>query len=46
MRAVTFNVTIPGYLVGKSLGQVTEAALFGGLSGLRLSEMELSLIHI
>jgi threonine dehydrogenase-like Zn-dependent dehydrogenase len=40
MRAVTFNVTIPGYLVGKSLGQVTEAALFGGLSGLRLSEME------
>lgn len=40
MRAVTFNVTVPRYLVGKSLGQVTEAALFGGLSGLRFSEVE------
>ncbi len=29
MRAVTFDVTIPSYLVGKSLGKVTEAALFG-----------------
>ncbi|SVB89632.1 uncharacterized protein METZ01_LOCUS242486, partial [marine metagenome] len=40
MRAVTFDITIPGYLVGKSLGQMTEAALFGGLSGLRFSEVE------
>ena len=40
MRAVTFNVTIPRYVVGKSLGRVTEAALFGGLSGLRFSEVE------
>jgi len=35
MRAVTFNVTVPGFLLGKSLGRVTESALFGGLSGLR-----------
>ena len=40
MRAVTFNVTVPRYVVGKSLGRVTEAALFGGLSGLRFSEVE------
>lgn len=40
MRAVTFNVTVPRYVVGKSLGRVTEAALFGGLSGLHFSEVE------
>jgi hypothetical protein len=28
MRAVTFNVTIPSYLVGKSLGKLTEAAVW------------------
>ena len=39
MKAVTFNVTIPSYLVGKSLGRLTEAALFGGLSGVRLQDL-------
>lgn len=39
MRAVTFDVTIPRYLVGKSLGKVTEAALFGGLSGVRYGDV-------
>lgn len=39
MRAVSFNVTIPGYLLGKGLGGVTESVLFGRLSGLRLQEM-------
>lgn len=39
MRAVTFNVTIPSYLVGKSLGKVTEAALWGGLSGVRFGHV-------
>lgn len=39
MKAVTFNVTIPSYLVGKSLGRVTEAALFGGLSGVKLQDL-------
>ncbi len=34
MRAVTFNVTVPGYLVAKSLGRGLRAAVFGGLSGL------------
>jgi L-iditol 2-dehydrogenase len=39
VRAVSFNVTVPGYLLGKGLGRVTEAALFGGLSGLRYGDV-------
>ncbi|MEM7414149.1 MAG: alcohol dehydrogenase catalytic domain-containing protein [Gemmatimonadota bacterium] len=39
MKAVTFNVTIPTYLVGKSLGRLTDAALFGGLSGVTLGDV-------
>lgn len=40
MRAVSFNVTVPGYLLGKGLGGVTESVLFGGLSGLRLRDVD------
>jgi threonine dehydrogenase-like Zn-dependent dehydrogenase len=39
MRAVSFNVTIPSYVVGKSLGRFTEAAVYGGLSGVRFGEL-------
>jgi L-iditol 2-dehydrogenase len=39
MRAVTFNVTVPGFLLGKGLGGLTESAVFGGLSGLRYGEV-------
>ena len=39
MKAVTFNVTIPSYVVGKTLGKLTEAAVFGGLSGVRFGEL-------
>ena len=39
MRAVTFNVTVPGFLIGKSLGRLTESALFGGLSGVRYRDV-------
>ncbi|MEX2049147.1 MAG: zinc-binding dehydrogenase [Gemmatimonadota bacterium] len=39
MRAVTFNVTVPGFLLGKSVGRVSEAALFGRLSGVRLRDV-------
>ena len=39
MRAVSFNVTIPSYLVGKALGGFTESAIFGGLSGLKFGEI-------
>lgn len=40
MRAVTFNVTIPGYLLGKSLGGVARSAVFGRPSGVRLREID------
>jgi L-iditol 2-dehydrogenase len=39
MRAVSFNVTIPSFLVGKSLGKVTEAAIFGGFSGVTFGDV-------
>jgi len=40
MRAVTFDVSIPGYLLGKGFGGVTESALFGALSGVRYRDLE------
>jgi L-iditol 2-dehydrogenase len=39
MRAVSFDVTIPSYLVGKGLGRLTESAIFGGLSGVRYGDV-------
>jgi len=38
VRAVSFKVTIPGYLLGKSLGGLSEAFVFGRPSGLSLGE--------
>lgn len=38
MRGITFNVTVPSFLVGKALGRLTNAAVFGSLSGLRARE--------
>lgn len=39
MLAVSFDVRIPNYLLGKALGGVTESVLFGGLSGLTFGEV-------
>ena len=39
MRAVSFNVTVPSYVVGRTLGRLTEAARYGGLSGLRFGDV-------
>lgn len=39
MRAVSFNVTIPSFLIGKGLGGFTESAIFGGLSGLKIEDV-------
>ena len=39
MRAVSFNVTIPSFLIGKGLGGLTESAIFGGLSGVRFGDV-------
>ena len=40
MRAVSFNITVGGFLLGKSLGRFTESALFGGLSGVRFGDVQ------
>ncbi len=39
MRAVTFDVTIPRFLVGKALGGITESAVFGAMSGVRFGDV-------
>ena len=39
MRAVTFGVSVPGFLLAKSLGRVSDAAVFGRLSSVRLGEV-------
>ncbi len=38
MRAVTFSFSIPRYVTGLALGRITDAAVFGGPSGLRLCD--------
>ncbi len=39
MRAVTFDVTIPRFLLAKTLGRVTDAAFYGAPSGVRLTDV-------
>jgi L-iditol 2-dehydrogenase len=39
MKAISFDVSIPRYLLGKTLGDFTSAVTFGALSGLRLKEI-------
>jgi threonine dehydrogenase-like Zn-dependent dehydrogenase len=39
MRAVTFDVSVPRYLLARSLGRVNDSALFGALSGVRLRDV-------
>jgi L-iditol 2-dehydrogenase len=41
MRAVSFDVSVPRFLLAKSLGRVSDAAFFGAPSGLRLLEADL-----
>ena len=41
MRAVTFDVSVPRYLLARSLGRFTESVLVGALSGIRLGRSEL-----
>lgn len=40
MRAVTFDVTIPRYLLARSAGRVSGSVIHGRLSALRLREVE------
>lgn len=39
MKAVTFDVSVPRYLLAKGLGGLTTAVTFGPLSGLRLGDV-------
>lgn len=39
MHAVSFNVSVAGFLLGKGLGRFTESALFGALSGVRFGDV-------
>jgi len=39
MRAVTFDVTVPRYLLAKGLGGLTSTVTYGALSGLRLQDV-------
>ena len=40
MRAVTFDVSVPRYLLAKSLGRVSDTVLYGAPSGVSLREVE------
>lgn len=39
MRAVSFNLSIPRYVLGRAVGRVWDGAVFGVPSGLRLRDM-------
>jgi threonine dehydrogenase-like Zn-dependent dehydrogenase len=41
VRAVTFDVSVPRYLLAKSLGAVTNHVVFGAASGLRMRDVSL-----
>jgi threonine dehydrogenase-like Zn-dependent dehydrogenase len=39
MRAVTFDVNVPRYLFARTAGRISDGALFGRLTGLRLQDV-------
>ena len=39
MKAVTFDVSVPRYLLGKTLGSLTSSVTFGALSGVKLRDI-------
>ncbi|NNF25999.1 MAG: alcohol dehydrogenase catalytic domain-containing protein, partial [Gemmatimonadetes bacterium] len=41
MKAVQFNVTVPGYLLARGLGKVTDSVVYGGLSGVGMVDRTL-----
>jgi threonine dehydrogenase-like Zn-dependent dehydrogenase len=41
MRAVSFDVSVPGFLLAKSVGRISDSAFYGAISGLRLREVAL-----
>ncbi|MEE8573029.1 MAG: alcohol dehydrogenase catalytic domain-containing protein [Gemmatimonadota bacterium] len=41
MQAVSFNLTIPRYILGRALGGISDAVVFGAASGVRLIDRNL-----
>ena len=39
MKGVTFDVSVPHFLLAKTAGRVTESALYGMLSGVKMSDL-------
>ena len=39
MRGVTFNVGVPGFVLAKTAGKLTDSAFFGSLSGLSIKDL-------
>jgi threonine dehydrogenase-like Zn-dependent dehydrogenase len=39
MKGVTFNVSVPHFLLAKTAGRITDSALFGLLSGVKMSDL-------
>lgn len=39
MKAVIFDVSVPGYVLGRTLGRFTDTAVFGALSGVSFREV-------
>lgn len=38
MRGLTFDVGVPGYVLAKTAGKITDSAFFGSISGLRIRD--------
>ena len=38
MRAVTFDVSVPRFLLAKSVGRLTDSAVYGALSGVKMED--------
>ena len=41
MQAVSFNLTVPRYILGRALGSLTDSVVFGAASGVRLIDCDL-----
>jgi L-iditol 2-dehydrogenase len=39
MKGVTFDVSVPRFILAKTVGRVSDAAFYGGISGVKLAEL-------
>ena len=45
MRAVRFDVSARGFVLARTLGRISDAPLYGGLSALALGEVDLARVR-